>query len=112
MTFTRTCFFGLTARSTLWDLCHCERWLTIRGSSLEKSVNTSSELIMNLSSTISTVSSSYINSWLEYSFWPGAQKAVRLEVASEHPMEKSAEEYLRCLRKLFSLPIDYEQIAI
>jgi hypothetical protein len=49
---------------------------------------------------------------LEYSFWPGAQKAVRLVVAGEYPMEKSAEEYLECLRNLFSLPIDYEQIAI
>jgi hypothetical protein len=49
---------------------------------------------------------------LEYSFWPGAQQAVRLVVAGERPMEKSAEEYLQCLRKLFSLPIDYEQIAI
>lgn len=49
---------------------------------------------------------------LEYSFWPGAHEAVRLIVASELPIEKSAEEYLRRLRKLFSLPIDYEQIEI
>jgi hypothetical protein len=53
-----------------------------------------------------------IGQLLEYSFWPGAQEAVRLVVADERPMEKSAEEYLRCLRTLFSLPIDYEQIAI
>ena len=43
--------------------------------------------------------------------WPGAQEAVRLIVAGENALDKEGEEYLRCLRNRFSLPIEYEQIV-
>ncbi len=47
---------------------------------------------------------------LEYAFWPGAQEAVRLIVAGEPPLDEPAQDYLRCLKKRFSLPIEYKQI--
>lgn len=49
---------------------------------------------------------------LEYSFWPGAQQAVRLVVVGETALDEHGEKYLECLRKRFLLPLEYEQIAI
>jgi hypothetical protein len=49
---------------------------------------------------------------LEYAFWPGAQEPVRLVVAGECSIDKEAEDYLRSLRRRFSLPLQYEQIKI
>jgi hypothetical protein len=49
---------------------------------------------------------------LEYAFWPGAQQASRLVVVGEAQLDKSGEDYLRCLRKRFRLPIVYEQITV
>ncbi|MGA3055618.1 MAG: hypothetical protein ABSD63_15530 [Candidatus Korobacteraceae bacterium] len=49
---------------------------------------------------------------LEYAFWPGGQGATRLVVVGECAIDDDATEYLRRLKDRFSLPIDYEQIAI
>jgi hypothetical protein len=49
---------------------------------------------------------------LEYAFWPGAQEATRLIVVGETSMDKNGVEYLRKLRKRFSLPLEYEQIVV
>jgi hypothetical protein len=49
---------------------------------------------------------------LEYGFWPGAQEPTRFVVVGEKPIEEDAKEYLRRLRKRFSLPIEYETIVI
>ena len=49
---------------------------------------------------------------LEYAFWPGAQEATRLIVAGESALDKEGEEYLRRLKALFALPIEYEHIII
>jgi len=49
---------------------------------------------------------------LEYAFWPGAQEAARLIVASERPIDKEGSDYLRCLKQRFSLPLEYEQIRV
>jgi hypothetical protein len=47
---------------------------------------------------------------LEYAFWPGGQAAFRLIVVGETAIDAEGEDYLRRLRKEFSLPIEYEQI--
>jgi hypothetical protein len=49
---------------------------------------------------------------LEYAFWPGAQEAARLIVASECALDKEGKEYLRFLNQQFSLPLVYEQIRV
>lgn len=49
---------------------------------------------------------------LEYAFWPGAQEATRLIIVGESAIDEDAEEYLKRLKKRFSLPIKYEQIII
>ncbi len=49
---------------------------------------------------------------LEYAFWPGTQEAVRLIVVGETALGEEGAEYLRTLRKLFSLPIEYEQVIV
>jgi hypothetical protein len=49
---------------------------------------------------------------LEYSFWPGSKEACRLVVVGESAAQKDALEYCRRLKKRFSLPIEYQQIAI
>lgn len=49
---------------------------------------------------------------LEYAFWPGGQEATRLIVVGESAIDEDGEEYLRRLKKRFSLPIEYEQITI
>jgi len=46
---------------------------------------------------------------LEYSYWPGAQSAVRLVIVGEPPLDKNAKAYLEALVKEFSLPLEYRQ---
>jgi hypothetical protein len=46
---------------------------------------------------------------LEYAFWPGAQRATRLIVVGEPPLDSQADEYLKMLREQFDLPLEYEQ---
>ncbi|MFL6390411.1 MAG: hypothetical protein ACJ71U_23245 [Terriglobales bacterium] len=46
---------------------------------------------------------------LEYSFWPGAQSAIRLVIIGEPPLDKRAKAYLESLRRQFSLPVEYRQ---
>ncbi|MGH8176944.1 MAG: DUF7662 domain-containing protein [Steroidobacter sp.] len=46
---------------------------------------------------------------MEYSCWPGATKADRLVVVGEAPCDRKAKAYIECLRKDFSLPIEYRQ---
>jgi hypothetical protein len=53
-----------------------------------------------------------IGQLLEYGFWPGSQEPARFIVVGESPIDKDGQEYLRRLRKRFSLPIEYEAIAI
>jgi hypothetical protein len=53
-----------------------------------------------------------IGQLLEYAFWPGAQEATRLVVVGETAIDKAGKEYLYCLRRRFSLPIEYEQIVV
>lgn len=49
---------------------------------------------------------------LEYSFWPGSQEAIRLVVVGESTLDQEGTEYLCTLKKRFSLPVEYEQIAV
>jgi hypothetical protein len=49
---------------------------------------------------------------LEYSFWPGSQEAIRLVVVGESSLDEEGAEYLRILKKRFSLPVEYEQIVV
>jgi len=53
-----------------------------------------------------------IGQLLEYGFWPGAQEPARFIVVGESTLDKDGQEYLSRLRKRFSLPIEYEAIAI
>jgi hypothetical protein len=53
-----------------------------------------------------------IGQLLEYGFWPGAQEPTRFIVVGESPIDKDGLEYLSRLRKRFSLPFEYEAIAI
>ena len=53
-----------------------------------------------------------IGQLLEYGFWPGSQEPTRIIVVGESPIDEEAKEYLRRLRKRFSLPIEYEAIAL
>ncbi|MEX2490731.1 MAG: hypothetical protein WD425_03105 [Nitrospirales bacterium] len=53
-----------------------------------------------------------IGQLLEYGFWPGAQEPTRYVVVGETPIDDDGQEYLRRLRKRFSLPIKYETVVI
>lgn len=53
-----------------------------------------------------------IGQLLEYGFWPGAQEPARFIVVGECPLDEDGKEYLSRLRKRFSLPIEYDAIAI
>jgi hypothetical protein len=53
-----------------------------------------------------------IGQLLEYAFWPGGQGATRLIVVGESAIDRDSLEYLNRLKGRFSLPIDYEQIAL
>jgi len=53
-----------------------------------------------------------IGQLLEYAFWPGAQEPARFIIVGESPIDEDGQEYLRRLRKRFSLPIEYEAIVI
>jgi hypothetical protein len=53
-----------------------------------------------------------IGQLLEYGFWPGAQEPSGFVVVGESSIDEDGKEYLRRLNKRFSLPIDYEAIAI
>ena len=46
---------------------------------------------------------------LEYSYWPRAQPATLLVIVGEPPLDKDAKAYLKTLRKVFSLPLEYRQ---
>lgn len=49
---------------------------------------------------------------LEYAFWNDSQKVTRLIIVGETPLDKEGVKYLNTLRKRFSLPIEYEYVAI
>jgi hypothetical protein len=53
-----------------------------------------------------------IGQLLEYGFWPGAREPARFIVVAESPIDEDGQEYLRRLRKRFSLPIEYESIEV
>jgi hypothetical protein len=46
---------------------------------------------------------------LEYSFWPGANKAERLIIVGEAKLDVPGKTYLEYLRKEFALPVEYRQ---
>jgi hypothetical protein len=49
---------------------------------------------------------------LEYSFWPGNQRASRLFVVGEAPLSAEGGQYLALLRKRFRIPIEYQQFDV
>lgn len=53
-----------------------------------------------------------IGQLLEYAFWPGAEEPSRFIVVGESRIDEDGQEYVRRLRKRFSLPIEYEAIEI
>jgi hypothetical protein len=53
-----------------------------------------------------------IGQLLEYAFWPSAPNVTRLVVVGETPIDNDGAEYLRRLKEVFSLPIEYETIHI
>ncbi len=53
-----------------------------------------------------------IGQLMEYSFWPGSQRADRLVVVGEAVYDPEAKTYIRKLRKDFDLPIEYQQFDI
>jgi hypothetical protein len=46
---------------------------------------------------------------LEYSFWPGANKAERLVIVGKAKLDVPGKSYLDYLRKEFALPVEYRQ---
>lgn len=46
---------------------------------------------------------------LEYSYWPGAERATLLIIVGEPPFDKGAKAYVETLRQQFSLPLEYRQ---
>ncbi|PVE25791.1 hypothetical protein DC522_03185 [Microvirga sp. KLBC 81] len=52
-----------------------------------------------------------IGQLLEYAFWPGAQKASRLIVVGEPPLDNDGREYLRRLNERFPVPLVYKQVG-
>jgi hypothetical protein len=49
---------------------------------------------------------------LEYSFWPGNQEAAKLVIVGEVALGSEAAQYLARLRKLFLLPVEYQQFDL
>ena len=49
---------------------------------------------------------------LEYSFWPGAQVAERLIIVGEPALDHDTQSYIGVLKKLFSLPIEYQRFEL
>ncbi len=47
-----------------------------------------------------------------YAFWPPPKEVTRLIVVGKSAIDKVGQEYLRRLNERFSLPIEYEQIAV
>jgi hypothetical protein len=50
-----------------------------------------------------------IGQLLEYSYWPGAQKAHKLVIVGEAVYDSEASAYIKRLRRDFSLPIEYRR---
>lgn len=53
-----------------------------------------------------------IGQLLEYAFWRGDRAVRRLIVVGKTALDKDGAEYLLLLKNKFSLPIEYEQIAV
>jgi hypothetical protein len=49
---------------------------------------------------------------LEYAFWPEEKRANHLVIVSHLPITKVAAAYLNNLRKLFGIPISYQQFSM
>lgn len=49
---------------------------------------------------------------LEYAFWPEERRADELVIVSHLPLTKAAEQYVRHLRRQFSLPLSYRQFDL
>lgn len=50
-----------------------------------------------------------IGQLMEYSYWPGAQEAIKLVIVGEAPFDAEAKKYLALMRKRFTLPFYYQQ---
>ena len=48
---------------------------------------------------------------VEYSYWPGTQRATRLVIVGEPAIDGPCAAYLKLLRDELSIPIDYRQIV-
>jgi len=53
-----------------------------------------------------------IGQLLEYAFWPGGPDVSRLVVVGPSPLDQDSERYLKTLRSRFSLPLEYEDLAV
>jgi hypothetical protein len=53
-----------------------------------------------------------IGQLLEYAFWTPTIKVTRMIVVGQNAIDKDGRDYLRRLNERFSLPIEYEQIAV
>jgi hypothetical protein len=51
-----------------------------------------------------------IGQLLEYAFWQDRDAVPRLIVVGEHPLDDSAKAYLTRLKKVFGLPIEYQEL--
>lgn len=53
-----------------------------------------------------------IGQLLEYAFWSASEKVTRLIIVGEAKLDSEGEQYIQRLRNGYSLPIEYEQIAL
>ncbi|MEZ6096885.1 MAG: hypothetical protein R3C03_22135 [Pirellulaceae bacterium] len=48
-----------------------------------------------------------IGQLLEYSYWPGSQKADRLIIVGEGKLDQAAKQFIEMLQSQFNIPIEY-----
>jgi hypothetical protein len=53
-----------------------------------------------------------IGQLLEYSYWPGSQRAKKLVIVGPAQIDNYGKEYLDLLRKQFALPLEYECVEV
>jgi hypothetical protein len=51
-----------------------------------------------------------IGQLLEYSYWPGSQRAISLVVVGEPQLDKESRDYIEGLQRDLSIPVSYRQI--
>ncbi len=88
---------------------------TVCGNQIDLVVNLKDELIyyeIKTALTAKTTIRESLSQLLEYSYWHGGTEASKLIIASEASLDNKAEQYLRKLRKKFSIPVYYDQVKI